>query len=562
MSIQIIENKFQVVEELLSKMKVKSVSPMLIISTGEIAGRSQVIELYGESYQTVWSDLLSYYKKNCLEQAPYFRIDIVTEEKGITFQQLQELIGTVKRNNCGDFNFRVDGKKKYSFMMEELVGNAILKPSKEHKVGLNLPKLLIDEQNYRGYIKRKYGLKNAKVTELSENSLYLFKTKAFFFENEQVFPLIDYGNGNRVREISDSNLDQMTDVVIKKGSDYLEHQLSESGQFIYGYFPCYDQRIKGYNSVRHFSSLYALAESIGYTNDTKMIPLLEQGISWGINQLTSEMEGYLLVKEPLSSNVEYKLGAQATAILAIGKYSEITGDTQFYPILKKLIISVKDKFITNDNHTIHVLDEKLKIKERFRIVYYDGEILFALLRAYGIFKEAKIMQICEDLMNQFIVDGYEKYHDHWLSYATNEMLCYQEKKEYYQFGLTNVLGNINFIDKRDTAYPTMLELLVAASKMIEKLSISELKIEFFQSSEEFDQVKNRINSVMRKRVQHELTTGVMFPEFAQFFKQPSTIGYGFFARHDRFRMRIDDAEHFLSGLINYRLHTIKEEELW
>lgn len=285
----------------------------------------------------------------------------------------------------------------------------------------------------------------------------------------------------------------MTDVVIKKGSDYLEHQLSESGQFIYGYFPCYDQRIKGYNSVRHFSSLYALAESIGYTNDTKMIPLLEQGISWGINQLISEMEGYLLVKEPLSSNVEYKLGAQATAILAIAKYSEITGDTQFYPILKKLIISVKNKFITNDNHTIHVLDEKLKIKERFRIVYYDGEILFALLRAYGIFKEAKIMQICEDLMNQFIVDGYEKYHDHWLSYATNEMLSYQEKKEYYQFGLTNVLGNINFIDKRDTAYPTMLELLVAASKMIEKLSISELKIEFFQSSEEFGQVKNRID---------------------------------------------------------------------
>jgi hypothetical protein len=103
----------------------------------------------------------------------------------------------------------------------------------------------------------------------------------------------------------------------------------------------------------------------------------------------------------------------------------------------------------------------------------------------------------------------------------------------------------------------MLELLVAASKMVEKLSTSELKTQLFESSKEFNIVKDRINSVMKKRVQHEITTGVMFPEFAQFFKQPNTISYGFFARHDRFRMRIDDAEHFLSGLINYRLHEMR-----
>lgn len=51
----------------------------------------------------------------------------------------------------------------------------------------------------------------------------------------------------------------------------------------------------------------------------------------------------------------------------------------------------------------------------------------------------------------------------------------------------------------------------------------------------------------------------MFPEFAQFFKEPEIIKYGFFARHDRFRMRIDDAEHFLSGLINYRMYDQKKE---
>ena len=60
MSIQLIENKFQVVEELLSKMRTKQVSPLLIISIGKFAERSQVVELYGDNYQTIWNDFLSY----------------------------------------------------------------------------------------------------------------------------------------------------------------------------------------------------------------------------------------------------------------------------------------------------------------------------------------------------------------------------------------------------------------------------------------------------------------------------------------------------------------------
>ena len=72
-------------------------------------------------------------------------------------------------------------------------------------------------------------------------------------------------------------------------------------------------------------------------------------------------------------------------------------------------------------------------------------------------------------MERFVTDGYQKYHDHWLSYATNEMINYQEKTH-----IMNLVSKCDckyrfFIDKRDTAYPTMLELLVAASKNDEKI---------------------------------------------------------------------------------------------
>ncbi|MFZ4976550.1 hypothetical protein [Enterococcus durans] len=527
---------------------------LLIVSVGDFKERGQIYEFYGNNLKVIWNNLLTAYRINQFEKAPYLRLDIVTNEESADYHQVNERLKKIKRNNYVDFNLRIDGLRKRSFLKEELVANAIIKPSKTHKVGKNLPDLHIDPQNYRGYIKRKYGREETDLSYLERSKFYFFETASFYLEQGNIYPLKNYGNGNRVREVTYDNLEETTRLVIEQGSMYLKKQLTKSGQFIYGYYPCYNQLLKGYNSVRHFSSLYAFAEAAEYSYDPNMLQNIKNGLLWGIDNLTSEVDGYLLIKDYLNKEIEYKLGAQATAILAIAKYIEVTGDQQFYKYLSRLIETVSKKFITSNSKTIHVLDADLNVKEQFRIIYYDGEILFSLLRAYGISHDFAIFEICEGLMERFVTDGYQKYHDHWLSYATNEMINYQEKDTYYEFGIKNAMVNIDFIDKRDTAYPTMLELLVAASKMMKKLETSESRERLFKTEEEFIAIQDRINTVMEKRVLHEITTGVMFPEFAQFFKKPEVINYGFFARHDRFRMRIDDAEHFLSGLINYLIH--------
>ncbi|MFR3772958.1 hypothetical protein [Enterococcus canintestini] len=523
---------------------------LLILSFSDGENRAQVKEFYGKTFEKAWHDLYHFYTT----QSKYinsFRIDVMTEEKRLNYAEFLKKLKEVKRNNYIDFNLRIEGLKKRSFLKEELVANAILKPSKNHKVGYNKPELQIDERNFKGYVNRKYNKVELSLDYLKKSDFYLFHTESLYFSHGDIFRLRDYGYGNRVREINSSNFFDNLNLVITEGGQYLANQLEESGQFIYGYYPTYDQKIKGYNSVRHFSSLYALAETAAFLNNKIMLAAVKDGLQWGIANLSSKINDVLLIKDLLNLSVEYKLGAQATAILAFSKYSEITGDKQFYPIIQQLIQGVEKYFISSNAETTHVLNEDLTIKEKFRIVYYDGEILFALLRAYELLKDPKVFETCQKLMDYFVVNHYEKYHDHWLSYAINEFLKYEQKEEYYLFGVKNVLDNMRFIEKRDTAYPTLLELLVAAAKMMLKLEQSSYRLKIFNSEMEFQFAKEKVFETMTNRAYHEMTTGVMFPEFAQFFKKPNKITFGFFTRHDRFRMRIDDAEHFLSGLVNY-----------
>ncbi|MGM0125817.1 hypothetical protein IGI37_003218 [Enterococcus sp. AZ194] len=489
---------------------------------------------------------------------PHIRVDIVTRCQELSYGALMRKLAIVPRNNYFRLGLAFNRKFSIAFLSEELLGNAILKPTKDHVVGFNSPNLQINEQNLQGYMKRKY---NRSLTQkLTQKTFIVFETQGFYLEGDNWVMLSTQKEKEGIRESTLQLFPERVHQGIAQGEAFLNKQIQASGQFIYGYYPTYDFMITGYNSVRHFSSVYALLEAQEYLGLSEELANSEKALDWGLQHLTLKDNEALFIKEENKNGTSLKLGAQALAILAMAKFQTITGNDKYEATINALILGMEERFVSPEGETTHVLDEQLHLKKKFNIIYYDGEAVFSILRGYAITKNPRHLALAKKLFDRFVEKNYEKYHDHWLSYATNEILLYVDEKAYYEFGLKNAFENMRFIEQRDTAYPTLLELLMAAIKMTDKLKETSYygnnELTHFISTIDFW----RLKQAATKRATIEIEKGVMYPELGMYMKRPDKIIHGFYTRHDKFRMRIDDQEHFLSGLINYYGYFYKADE--
>ncbi|MGP5066696.1 Mur ligase family protein [Psychrobacter alimentarius] len=360
-----------------------------------------------------------------------------------------------------------------------------------------------------------------------------------------------------------------TQPIIEHSTQYLARQVQPSGQYVYGYFPCFDRKINTYNSLRHASSTYALIEGyeacrgFSYLNSSNSLDSvnvaapaklslteIQNNIDGAMSYLTHQLiHTYDDKAYVIDTGGEIKLGANAVAILALVKYLQVFADTplanEYRDLANKLALGITE-MQQEDGSFVHVLHKDLTLKAKHRIIYYDGEAAFALMRLYGLTKDERWLNCVTRAFDYFIEAKHHRAHDHWLSYCSNELVIYKPEKKYFQFAVNNIAGYTDFIKNRITTFPTLLELSMAFHKMLLKLDEHP---EFHDVLIGFD--TQHFYQALHARANH-LMNGFFFPEMAMFYKAPQTILHGFFIRHHSFRVRIDDVEHYLSGLIAYQ----------
>ncbi|SFL47313.1 hypothetical protein SAMN04487943_101730 [Gracilibacillus orientalis] len=525
----------------------------LFLSIAHKSERATVLVEKNTSFSNAWEELhhkgQAYVQAKSIEQ-PLLKVDIVKNIKKENDVEFAEKLTKTKKNYFR-YGISFDDQFQHAFLEQELNGNAIIRIDPKSKRGY------IDERNLHFYIK-KHRPQLKAINFSNVKSVYTFMTKGYIIEGENCYELhIDEReNGRRSTPLDKQELEKL----IEGGRDYLVHLSKQSGVFTYGYFSCFDKKINHYNTLRHASTLYSMCETYEFFPTQELRLAIIRSLQYLLNNCIganqSDSEAFLL--EKINDGIEVKLGGNAAAILAITKFTEVFEDDRHIAIAEKLAAGI-GRMQNEEGSFVHVLNfPTLNVKDKYRIVYYDGEAALALMRLYQLTKSEKYLQMVKKAFEYFLANDYWKHHDHWLSYCTNELTIYCPEDQYFEFGLKNAEGRLNFIYHRITTFPTFLELTVAAYRMVDR--IKEVGSDHLLAN--FDEQK-LINTI-HKRADYQ-RNGYFYPELAMYYKKPDRISGAFFIRHHSFRARIDDVEHNLSGYIEYyktfQQHLISSDNL-
>lgn len=522
----------------------------LFLSVSDGESRAKVTHCSGDSLDKVWAELQEkglQLSKELTGLPKYLRVDWVRDVRKTNIKQLTEWLTQVKRNYFR-YGLAFDVNFKVAFLEQELNANAML------YLGNKIPYVAINRKNFTSYSKRRYPNSDFNIEQAQ--TVYMLDTQGVFCSVDEGSHLLYPKSREAGRRIKDKlGYNDVLDV-IDASSQYLATQVKDQGDFYYGWHPCFDRYINTYNTLRHASTTYSMIEAWEVTKDVKLEQAINRSLSYIVNSLVKKVnvEHETLAFLVEHNGLEVKLGANAVCILALAKYSEITGTDKYLNLLNQLASGIEYMQNKDTGQFVHVLNyPDLSVKDEFRIIYYDGEAAFGLMRLYGLTKNNRWISIVEKAFDYFIKAEHWRAHDHWLSYCVNELTLYRNEEKYYKFGLQNVEGYLDFIANRITTFPTLLELIMAAEKMIVRLKSLGKHNHLLNG---FDLEKFYL--ALEKRA-HYVLNGFFWPEYAMYFANPKKIMGGFFIRHHSFRIRIDDVEHYLSGLIAYYKFLTKEK---
>ncbi|MBC2255184.1 poly(glycerol-phosphate) alpha-glucosyltransferase [Listeria ivanovii] len=421
---------------------------------------------------------------------------------------------------------------KMALIEQEINANAILLPADEG--------LAINVENMNRYLVQT-GKNQAKLNLTIDSNIVTFETVGWFFDGKEIYELetnsLDHGRRN-TKELTQETVSEL----VENAGSYLAHQVNSSGEFNYGWFACFDKKIKHYNSLRHASTTYAMLEAYELTSNQAILEAATNALSYLEKNFIYEKGDVAYLIEPELR--EIKLGGSAAMLLAFTKYMHITGSKTYLPLCRKIANGILSLQGETGKFT-HVLEyPTLEIKDVFRIIYYDGEAVFGLLRLYEIDRETKWLEAAARSFDHFISEDYWQNHDHWLSYCANEITKYIPDYAYYEFGLKNAFDNLTFIYERETTFPTFLELTIATKEMSLRM----------EQTGEYNLLSDypivELEKTIMKRALYQLN-GYFYPELAMYYKNPARIEGSFFIRHQSFRVRIDDVEHNISGYVRF-----------
>ncbi|MBE7037682.1 MAG: glycosyl hydrolase family 88 [Ruminococcaceae bacterium] len=462
----------------------------------------------------------------------WIKADVVDSFEKLTTDELKVKV----TNSFNEFyrkGISLDDNFNTAFLEAEINGNKMLDYKETKEIDLDV---------INTYIK-KYQKHTPKVNKIPDQIIAFTCIGFMCDENSKIYELNGYGDNKGLdygRRSYKVDRDAIKDVVLS-GTYWLANEIQDDGLFNYGYYPTYDKLFTAYNYLRHLSGMFPLMWTYTITGDEKLKESAKITLERFLKQIVNKSENvsYLL------DRTEIKLGGNGVAIVLLDTYMQTFGkDEKLIALCERLgegMLELQNK----DGSYYHILNPDFTKKEEYRTVYYDGEATYGFCVLYKLTGNKKWLNAAQKAMEYFIENDYTQYRDHWVAYAVNEITKHIDDERYYEFGLKNLQLNMKRIYNQKTSYHTYMELLLAGFEMYDRMIEEKIECDYL---EEFDE--EFFAQTIQRRAEHMLN-GFFYPEYAMYLKNPESIVGTFHVRHDGYRVRIDDVDHFIAGYFHY-----------
>lgn len=256
--------------------------------------------------------------------------------------------------------------------------------------------------------------------------LYKVRTKTFYYSKEQGYLKLFRGH-RRYNELSS---DTLWNAITLTKDNYFKNCLMRSGKFIYSFLPHLNKRERRYNILRHAGTTYSMIETYELMPDNELLQEINKALRFLVKKIKPLEVNGQQVKVVVERDVQ-KVGGNALAIVAFAKYTQVTGDKQYVPLMKDLANWIKEIQDDSGRFTVHKQGYSDGRKYDFVSHYYPGEAILSMARLYQIDKDETWLDVAEKAAH-YLIEVRDKNdtidtiaHDHWLLYALNDL--YRER---------------------------------------------------------------------------------------------------------------------------------------
>ena len=452
----------------------------------------------------------------------YVKVDKVINEMDI---DKENLTISISNSIANGFKYGLRVNNKVRLLSEEINSQELMDFTEEK----------IDESALTYYVEHSRDV----VLELSDfDNIKVFGTKSYYKDKDsKTITKLENIDGFNIKLPEDKDLNEL----VRLSAGTLLTMLKDNGMFIYGYHANTNKAIESYNILRHAGAIYSLIKYYEVSKNEELKEPIDLAFSYLIkNCLIKKDKNTYYVLE--YKDQELKLGGNALALLAMTEYQLAFNDTRYYDTAIKLANGILS-FQGKEGTYTHVFNLDYSVKDYTRTTYYDGEATYALLNLYKLNNNKKYYDAAKRTVDMFIRENYTQYKDQWVAYSMNSILQYDTNDEYIKFTLDNY--NLNDFDSILNFKPINLELLMNVYDSYNYL---------LKNNKDNEYVKKFDIDKLKKSIKYHkdlLLKYYISDYYALYFTNPESVKDGFMSIEDDFRMRIDDIQHSISGLMLY-----------